>query len=279
MLGYHTHNFFCDGEENLEKYVQEAVNHGFKDLGFSSHAPFNFFNKWSIPFDKLNKYGQMIDKLKEQYAPLIRIYKALEIDFIPGKIPSFNFFKQNYFLDYTIGSIHYVEHPESKGLLFIDGDPKKFKAELQLKFDGDLKEAILCYFQQTKQMIQSEKPDIIGHMDKIIKNANYMEPLVDDYPSWYSNAIGEILELMLQENCIMELNLRGLIKGSWTNTFPDRKWLPMAYDMGIPMLVSTDAHHPSELSKFYWNGIKWLKNAGYTHMMQYNGNQWEPYGI
>ena len=103
-LGYHHHNFFCDGVGDIEEYVQESVKQGFKHIGISSHAPFIFFNKWSIPTENLHNYLENLEKVTEKYKRYITVLKSLEIDYLPGKIESFSSFKEKYHLDYTIGS-------------------------------------------------------------------------------------------------------------------------------------------------------------------------------
>ena len=271
MLGYHNHNFFCDGERSIEEYVQEAVKQGFNAVGISSHAPFNFFNKWSISTENLNKYANEIDFFKEKYAKKITVLKSLEIDFAPGFIRSFDYFKEKYQLDYTIGSIHYVVHPKTKELLFIDGSKKEFDKNLQKIFDGNLRYAIETYFEQTKQMISQEKPDIVGHIDKIVMNSGL---LPHSYPDWYFRQIEVLLDFVGKSNSIVELNLRGVIKNKWSTTFPDEQLLPLCKQKGISFVISADAHRPEEVGLYYNYAVEALINTGIETIMQFVGNRW-----
>jgi histidinol-phosphatase (PHP family) len=277
-LGYHHHNFFCDGKEKLDKYIQEAVKQGFKGFGFSSHAPFLFYNKWSISSDNLNKYIQEIEKLTNQYAGKIRIFKSLEIDYLPEKIQSFDFFKTTYNLDYTIGSIHYVTVPNSDEHLFIDGPRDRFMEKLQAVFNGDYKHAVQCYFEQTMQMIETQRPDIVGHIDKI--SMNMQEFLsAKAYPLWYKDLLWDTLKCAKNKGSLVELNLRGLIKGKWHTSFIDEQFLPWCRDLKLPMVVSTDAHHPQEVAKMYDYGIHLLKSNGIRSIYGFDGLQWKEYKI
>ena len=276
MLGYHNHNFFCDGEKSIEEYLQEAVKQGFNAFGVSSHAPFNFFNKWSISTKNLNKYTSEIDFFKEKYAEKLTVLKSLEIDFAPGFINGFDYFKEKYQLDYTIGSIHYVVHPKTKELLFIDGPKKEFDKNLQKYFNGNLRYAVETYFEQTKQMISKENPDIIGHIDKIVMNSGL---LPHSYPDWYLKQIEELLDFVAGSNSIIELNLRGLIKEKWSTTFLDEQFLPLCRQTGIRFVISADAHRPDEIGLYYNYAAEALINAGIETIMQFKGNRWNPISL
>jgi len=276
MLGYHSHNFFCDGKSSIEKYLQEAVNQNFKAFGVSSHAPFNFFNKWSISTDNLNKYTSEIDFLKEKYGNKLIVLKSLEIDYATGYIKSFRHFKEKYQLDYTIGSIHYVVHPKTKELLFIDGPTDVFSKKLSQLFNGNIRYAVECYFEQTMEMIAQEKPDIIGHIDKIVMNSG-LNP--DSYPEWYLNKIYELLDFVAKSNSIIELNLRGLIKQKWSTTFLDEQFLPFCQKKGIHFVISSDAHQPDEIGQYYNFAVRILQQSGINEIMQFKDNRWEPYAL
>lgn len=271
MLGYHNHNFFCDGEMFIEDYMQEAVKQGFKALGMSSHAPFKFFNKWSISHENLNKYSLEIDFLKKKYEDELLIFKSLEIDFAPNFIEPFEFFKDKYQLDYTIGSIHYIVHPKSKELLFIDGPKDNFEKNVSRIFNGNMKYAIECYFHQTMEMIIKEKPDIIGHIDKIAMNSG-LNP--NSYPDWYLVLMDKLMDVVAGTTSRIELNLRGLIKGKWPTTFLDAQFLPLCREKGIGIVISADAHHPREIGLFYDFAKEHLLSAGIQKIMKFEGNRW-----
>lgn len=279
ILGYHNHNNFCDGEKNLDEYLQEAVKQRFTAFGFSSHAPFNFFNKWSISVKNLNKYSSEIDFYKTKYETNFDLWKALEIDYAPGFIENFDFFREKYRLDYVIGSIHYVVHPRNKKLLFIDGDKERFKAGVHKIFGGDIRYAVESYFAQTMEMICTQKPDIAGHIDKIIMNASDSILINGNYPPWYENLVKQVVNEAVSNKVIIELNMRGLIKNKWHSSFIDEYFLPYCNKQGAKFVVSTDAHKPQEIALFYEKGLQMLSAAGIKTLMRFTGNKWteEPF--
>jgi histidinol-phosphatase (PHP family) len=122
---FHTHCEYCDGKGPLQDYVEAARLLGMLSLGFSSHAPVPFNTKWCMKAERLNEYISDIDKIKRQDAG-IDIYTGLEVDYIPNVVSPEVFKKK---LDYTIGSVHFVDmlpdgsHWEIDGLhsFFLEG--------------------------------------------------------------------------------------------------------------------------------------------------------------
>src|SRR5688500_7952664 len=119
---FHMHSNFCDGKGDLSEYIQEAKRLKMISLGFSSHAPIPFPTKWCMKFERLSEYLESINRLRKTN-PDLDIYKGLEVDFIPG-ITSPNVYKDK--LDYTVGSVHFVEIlPDGTGWE-IDGTHSSF---------------------------------------------------------------------------------------------------------------------------------------------------------
>lgn len=140
MYCYHTHTHFCDGSSHPEDYVKEALKLGYHSLGFSGHAPVPFENKFAIPTNKMGEYCDTILHLKEKYRDHIQIFLGLEIDGIPGIMPSFDYFRKTYNLDYTIGSVHLVHNPANGRLWFIDGALREtYDKGLKKIMDGDIR--------------------------------------------------------------------------------------------------------------------------------------------
>ncbi|MBN2236036.1 MAG: histidinol-phosphatase [Bacteroidales bacterium] len=270
---YHTHSYFCDGKEAPEAYVKEALRLGFKALGFSSHAPVLFDNKYSIQPGKLKDYCIAIEQLKEQYQDQIDIFLALEADYIPSKTHDFEFFREQCPLDYLIGSIHLVAHPRSGELWYIDGgEPGFWDQGFKEVFGSDIRAAVKAFFWQTNAMIEDGKPEILGHFDKV-KMHNKNRFFRQD-EAWYQKLINESLTLIKEKNTLLEINTRGLYKGRYDELFPAIPVLQKAQEMGIPLMLNTDAHHPSELLGYYSESIEQLKIAGIKELWHLSKTAW-----
>jgi len=273
LANYHTHNYFCDGKEAPEVYVKKAIELQFKALGFSSHAPVLFDNEYSIPPEKLGDYCSEIERLKEKYQDQIEIYLALEADYIPNKTHDFSYFRKECKLDYIIGSIHLVAHPQSGEIWFIDGGKQeKWDRGLKEVFSGDIQAGVKAFYCQTNEMIESQKPEILGHFDKIkMHNKNRFFTQED---SWYQKLVQESLQLIKEKDVVLEINTRGIYTDRFDDLFPGIPIILKAQELGIPLMLNTDAHHPDELLGYYPEALKIIKSAGIRELWHFSKKGW-----
>jgi len=263
MYNVHTHTMFCDGTAAPEQYIKAALEKGFKVLGFSAHAPVGFDNEWSLKQEDTDDYFSNILHLKEEYKNDITILNGLEIDFIPGITQSFSSFRQKHKLDYVIGSIHFVKVPMSSNMWFIDGPKENFVEGLKMFFDNNIKKAVTLFYEQTNDMIRIEKPDIIGHLDKIkLHNTHYF----DISEPWYRDAIEKTLEVISEHKSVVEVNTRGVYTGKCRTLFPDTFILEMCKEKKIPIMLNADAHNPKDLDAYFVETIDILKNIGFKEL-------------
>lgn len=270
----HTHSCFCDGKEAPEEYVKKAIDLGFHTLGFSGHSPLPFENNFSIKNNDIEKYCKTILELKNKYKEKINIFLSLEMDYIPGISWDFSVLKNKCNLDYTIGSVHLVRNPNKEKLWFIDGPKSEIYDEgLNEVFNGNIKEGVSHYYNQINNMILLQKPDILGHFDKI-KMHNH-DRYFSEKEQWYKNLIKKSLKLIREKNTIVEVNTRGIYKKRSKSLFPGEKILEDIYMLKIPITLSSDAHHPNELNKYFEEAKYILKNIGFKNLMCFSDNGWK----
>ncbi len=270
-LCLHTHNIFCDGIEDINMLINNAVLQGVTQIGISSHAPIKKENKWSMDIKQLENYKLEIEKAQIVYGNQIAIFKSLEIDYIPNNSYPFEFFRKKLKLDYTIGSIHLVEHPKSGALWFIDGDKKQSIENMNRIFNNDPQFAVQTFFAQTREMIRTQKPDIIGHMDKVIMNTAH---LFDVSEAWYQKEIDKTLQEIKKHNVIVEANTRGIYKGKWAEPFPSYDILKKCKKLDIPITISSDAHQSKELLLAYETTRSRLKEMGFNYIRGRKNGKW-----
>ena len=69
-------------------------------------------------------------------------------------------------LDYRIGSVHYINDNDNN---YFPIDMSKDTFNETIKHFGNLKEVIYRYYDNVIKMIETQKPDIIGHLDLVRK--------------------------------------------------------------------------------------------------------------
>jgi histidinol-phosphatase (PHP family) len=247
-------------------------------MGFSEHSPLPFPTNFSLKEKKVEDYIEETERLKEKYSGQIDLYRALEMDFIPGFSEDFSFWREKARLDYAIGSVHMV-HPENDdGLWFIDGpESAKYDEGLQKFFGGDIKKAVKAYFHQVNRMIESQPFEIVGHLDKI-KMHNQNRYFTED-ESWYRNLIEETIHLIREKDLIVEVNTRGLYKKRSDRLFPDDYALQRVRELNIPIVISSDAHKPEELNLLLDDTEKRLFEMGFQAAVCFNNGQWKEHTL
>lgn len=273
-FNHHTHTSFCDGSKPPLDFVKEAIAQEFSTLGFSSHAPLPFDNTFALADARVDEYRQTIRSLSYEYAGQLEIYLSMEIDFIPGVIEDFAYWKERAALDYVIGGVHLLRAPADGRLWFIDGPKRQtFDEGLRDIFGNDIKLAVRTYFDQMNLMVESQKPDIIAHFDKIKMHNQERFFSVND--PWYVSLLIESLELVKQNGCIIEVNTRGIYKKRCNELFPNLMALKKINELGIPVTLSSDAHAPEDLSKEYPYALEVIKAAGIKELMVFSFETWK----
>ncbi|OQA01226.1 MAG: Histidinol-phosphatase [Bacteroidetes bacterium ADurb.Bin408] len=264
MYNYHTHTQFCDGSSQPVRYVEEALRQKMQVLGFSAHAPLSFENEWSLKKADISKYVAEIERLKTSYKGQICILNGLEADYIPGITQKFDTLRKKFRLDYIIGSVHLVKAPEGDALWFIDGAVHNFDNGLAEIFNHNIRRAVTAYYKQIQEMIVTQKPDIIGHIDKI--KMNNKGRFFSEDEGWYEQIVTDTLYVASRYNCLLELNTRGVYTGKTDTFFPSPFVLERCLSLGIKVMVNSDAHRPEQLTLKFKNAFDLLKSTGFKNV-------------
>ncbi|RZT96112.1 histidinol-phosphatase (PHP family) [Ancylomarina subtilis] len=276
-FSYHTHTNYCDGKAKAEAFIQRAIELQMKSVGFSSHAPFPVEVSWNMAENQLNNYVSEIRALSEKYQNEIDVYLSLELDYIPGITKPFAQVKETLGLDYTIGSVHLIQSPVDHEFLFLDGPDTNYSHGLECLYQGDIKKMVADYFSQVNEMILVQKPDIIGHIDKIKMNNKGRYFSEDE--KWYQDLLKETIAVIKETDCIVEINTRGLYTKKSPAFYPDLNFARACFKNQIPMTISTDAHHPDELLLYFDEASEMLKESGYDSIRIYDKGKWNDVGI
>ncbi len=283
MQNLHTHTCFSDGSDVPEKYIEEALARGLNAIGFSDHSPLPFENSFALREDQVEKYCEAVQnsrfkvqgsKFKVQGSKFdFQIFLGMEADFIPGMGHSFAYFRENFPLDYMIGSVHLVRNGKSEDLWFIDGpDPATYDEGLNLLFGGDIRPGVTAYYRQINEMVSSNKMEIIGHLDKI--KMHNRGRFFSEGEKWYVDLVEETLDLVKQTGVVVEVNTRGLYKKRSDTHFPGPALLKRINNLKIPVIVSSDAHKPAEVAMLFDETTELLYGIGFREVMELTASGW-----
>jgi histidinol-phosphatase (PHP family) len=269
---YHTHCVYCDGTGTPEDYVKASIGQGLAAVGFSCHAPLPFSNVFTMALDRLPEYVETVQALKGRYAGEICVLLGLEVDFVPGLEP-FQAAFSAFDLDYTIGSIHYVDRDENGDPWAIDAEEAIFVNGINGVYGGNGRTAVERYYALIRRMVQETRHDIVGHFDVIKKN-NRAGQCFSEEAAWYAAAVDETLDLIAGKSRIVEVNTAGIRKG--VGLYPSPAILKKCKDFKVPLTINSDAHHPADLVAHYSEVRDLLLSIGYKEIHQLTSTGWEP---
>jgi len=274
LANYHTHSVFCDGEGDLESYVLAALTCGFDALGFSSHAPIPDFKTYVMDDSQLQTYCDTIRNLQIKYRNNIQIYLGLEIDYIPAVLgpgsPQFSCLG----LDYKIGSVHFIKNPSNGQYWELDESSEGFEKIIEEIFKGKIQDFISYYYLLLRQMIRQHNPDIIGHLDLIKKFNSNSDYFSEDAP-WYVAEVRQTLQAIAAAGSILEINTGGIARGYLKTPYPSAWIIAEARKLGIPIILSSDAHLPGSVNAGFEQAIALLHKAGYFFQRRLVNGRWQ----
>ncbi len=284
LQNLHTHTHFSDGSAAPHHYLESAKALGLTSLGFSDHSPLPFENTFALRPEKLPEYCQTIQNLQNFATSLphdfatsppryFATFLGLEADFIPSTGHPFSYFREHFPLDYLIGSVHLVRNGSPDDLWFIDGpDPATYTGGLDRLFGGDIRKGVTAYYRQVCKMLETDPPDVIGHLDKI-KMHNGGKFFSESDP-WYIGLVEETLALVKEKGVIAEVNTRGIYKKRCPDTFPGPWVLKRMHTLGIPVIITSDAHKPEEVANLFAETAELLRGIGYGGTMYLTEGGW-----
>ncbi|WP_071145289.1 histidinol-phosphatase [Bacteroides ihuae] len=268
---YHSHCSFCDGRAPLEDFVKAAIAEGFSAYGVSSHAPLPFSTRWSMDWEQMDDYLAECNRLKEKYASQIELYVGLEIDYLNEESnPSIARFRELP-LDYRIGSVHML-YDDNGDVVDIDCSSDVFRKLIDEHFGGDLVRVVHLYYDKLLRMVDLGGFDILGHADKMHYNAACYRPGMLDEP-WYNSLMHSYFSEIARKGYMVEINTKAYHQlGTF---YPNERYWILLKELGIQVLVNTDAHYVDRISNGRLEALQALRTAGYTTVMELHDGQWE----
>jgi histidinol-phosphatase (PHP family) len=272
-VNYHTHSHYCDGKAEPEAYLVKAIEKGFPACGYSSHAPVPFDTKWNMKQERLPTYLEEISRLREKYRGRIQVYTGLEVDYIGGLWGFHHPFFNNLKLDYTIGSVHFMD-ALSEGIPWtIDGSSEEFFRGFESAFHQDVRKLVTRYYELVREMVLKDSPTIIGHLDKI-KMHNRHRIFLNEEEGWYRDCVEDTLDLIAAKGSIVEVNTRGTYRYDQPDLYPGKWILERIYRKKIPVMINADAHLPEEIDSGHVFAAGILQDIGFGSLRILWKNQW-----
>jgi len=281
---YHTHSSFCDGRASAEDMASAAAAAGYRVLGFSSHCPLPFHNEGNMELSRLGEYRAEIRRLGGTWAERgMEVLLGLEIDWVPGLCSPRDEVFASAGLDFSIGSVHFVELPGS-GRFAVD-DALEVAEERLAAFEGEDpgRSMYETYYRRLSELIESGGFDLLGHFDLVVKN-NGAGPdgrgrFFDEASKDYRDAALGAARLLAGKDIVAEINVGGMSRGKVKKPYPSLPILKELRAAGVRITFSADAHAPSHLGAHLEDARSLARDAGYDSVAVLSGGKWTEAGI
>jgi len=252
LTDYHVHTPLCGHAEGSPlEYVAAARAAGLAEIGFSDHNPMpTQFDEWRMAPDQLPVYLGMIEEARRATTD-IPIRLGLECDYIPGYEDHLRRQSQAADWDFLIGSVHYIA----------PGWDVDNPIHLKKFTERPVEEIWALYFKAYAEMARTGLFDFLAHPDLVKKFGHRPE---GDLSRFY----GETLDAIAETGVAIEVSTAGLRK-EVKEIYPSRQFLEMAFARGIPVLINSDSHKPSEIAHAYGEALALVREVGYTSLVRF----------
>lgn len=230
---FHTHTYRCLHAAGTERdYVNEAVSKGLAELGFSDHAPFPDKDYGlRMQYSELPEYINEIDKLKNEFNGIIKLYKGLEIEYHPVYLDYYKQLIRGSGLDYlALGEHTYtIKSNEMKNIFFAQ------KTDDYVKYAYNVAEAM-----------ETGLFAFVAHPDLMFLNEFAWDKNCD-------KACDIILRSAEKYDVTLEYNANGLRRGlkqypdGVRYPYPDERFWKQLSGSRQKVIIGSDCHVPEQV--------------------------------
>lgn len=239
---------FCDhARDTLEEIVAAYHRAGFECVGLTEHMPpmtdaglypdeaeLGRTAAWMQ--ERFTAYVAEARRLAHEYAGRLRVLVGMEGEWYPGCGEWVERLRERHALDYVVGSVHHV-----RGVCF-DFSRESYGQVVSLC--GGLAAMYADYFDAQLDMMQSLKPEVVGHTDLIrLHDPDYPKTLAR--PEIWGRMVRN-LEWIRESGAVLDVNARALMKGQ-PEPYVCRSIMEAAAKMGIRFAYGDDAHGTTDV--------------------------------
>jgi histidinol-phosphatase (PHP family) len=234
-------------EENVDRYLAAASEHGIDELGVSEHI-YRFgeaLEVWRHPYWQ----EQARDDLGEycDFVTTTPLRLGIEADFVKGAEDKLDRLLSRYPFDYRLGSVHFLGE---------DGAVDDTRYDIWSTV-GDPSKLWQRYFEWIAEAARSGLFDILAHPD-LIKIWGAGRPAPERDPRLYYEPA---IEAIAESGVAVEISTAGLRKPVG-ELYPSRAFAEMCVEAGAEFALSSDAHAPDQVGFGYDRALEFLADLG-----------------
>ncbi|CAK8716654.1 Histidinol-phosphatase [Candidatus Electrothrix laxa] len=249
---HHVHTHFCNhASGEMEEYVTAAINRGLRSLTFLEHLECGLSYSpqiWLTP-ELFQRYFEEGERLREKYQDQISVRLGAEIGYNPGAVDE---------LLAMLAAFPFV-HRGLSCHFFFDGNEHLNMLSRRIdhikKMDELGTEPILdAYFSNLIQGCRDIPCDKLCHLDAALR---HNAPVLTAH---HYTLIKELFAVMMEKKIALEVNTSGYELRS--SPYPDFVLIQQARQLGIPLIIGSDAHRPEQVGRFFDKIPKEIRKRG-----------------
>ncbi len=257
LTDYHTHTPLClHAEGSPTEYARHAQSLGLAEIGLSDHNPMaQHFDDWRMPLSDLPRYLEWVEEARAAL-PDFPIRLALECDYLERGESWIEKTTAMAEWDYLIGSVHYI----SDGIA-VD-DPKHLS---RWQSEADVTSMWAAYWRLYEKMIRTGQFDFFAHPD--LAKRFGLRPKGDLRPYYEP-----VIQALVDQKGVLEVSTAGLRKDV-REIYPSREMLEMAFAAGVPIVINSDAHTPTDVGASFAQALELVRSVGYRETVRFHKRQ------
>jgi histidinol-phosphatase (PHP family) len=233
----------------LQPWVDHARKIGLTDIAFTDHDRYHE----GIDFDE-------IEKLRAAN-PDLKIRAGVELDNDPVRSATGRRWVEKNWdrLDFVLGSVHFLEHPEQ----MFDSVPAGAE-----QFAGrDLDGIYADYFQRVREIAATGLVDCLSHLDLIKIHGHRPKAKIE-------TLVGSTLDFAAARGLCLELSTAGWRKPV-NELYPSDEIILLAMGKGIRFTTASDAHSHVQLGENYDRLAEKMARFGISEVCIFEKHQWQ----
>ncbi len=218
---YHAHTWRCSHATGTEEeYINYAIDHGVKYMGFSDHAPFVFPDGYQsgyrVQAEETAGYISLLRELREKYKDKLDLRIGFEMEYYPAHFDAMLQTAREAGAEYLILGQHFIfnEHPDGVHSGKENDDPEHLREYVRCVVAG-IRSGVFTYVAH---------PDVFQFTGD---EAVYLEEM------------RKICVASRECNVPLEINFLGIREG---RPYPRAAFWPLAAEEQAPVTFGFDAH-------------------------------------
>jgi histidinol-phosphatase (PHP family) len=244
-----------------EKYCVVAERRGINEICFTTHLILTGPDvKHGITPEKIPSYLRDVEAAQENTDITLRV--GLEIDWFPEVAREIEEILDEYPLDYSLGSLHYVRG--------IDIGSRRQSPSFFL--GKNLVDAIDIYYEEWGGAAESGLFDVLSHPDYFRKYLNLTHEMPTSFEE-YGFKVLDAFDILKSHGVGIGVNTLGYRHGI-RDIYPIQGFMRAAREAGIETaVVGSDCHTVGDLGRNTLRAAQRLRKEGYTHISVFEGRK------